>query len=76
MEYQNKHGKTVKVHPFGISVHPSTPWVAGSLDGIVYDHTEEIIIESLEVKCLLTCEKAPFTVACKYVSGLYLVLNN
>ena len=41
MEYQNKHGKTVKVHPFGVSVNLSTPWVAGSLDGIVYDHTEE-----------------------------------
>ena len=77
VDYQNKHGKTVEVYPCGLSVHPSTPWVAGSPDGIVYDSTEKNHNRGcLEVKCPLTCEKVPFSVACRAVSGFCLVLNN
>ena len=75
VEYQNKHGKAVKVYPCGLSVNPSTPWVAGSPDGIVFDPTEKNHGRGcLEVKCPLTCEKVPFTVACRDVSGFCLVL--
>ena len=77
VDYQNKHGKVVKVNSCGLSVHPSTPWVAGSPDGIVFDPTEERHNRGcLEVKCPQTCEKVPLTVACRDVSGFCLALNN
>ena len=77
VDYQNKHGKTVEVYPCGLSVHPSTPWVAGSPDGIFYNSTEKNHNRGcLEVKCPLTCEKVPFSVACRAVSGFCLVLSN
>ena len=41
VEHQSKHGKTVKVYPCHLSVHPSTPWVAGSADEIIYDSTKK-----------------------------------
>ena len=69
VDYQNKHGKVVKVNSCGLSVHPSTPWVAGSPDGIVFDPTEEHYNKGcLEVKCPQTCEKVPITVACRVLS--------
>ena len=77
VDYQNKHGKAVKVNSCGLSVHPSTPWLAGSPDGIVFDPTEKCHNRGcLEVKCPQTCEKVPLTVACKDFSGFCLVLNN
>ena len=77
VDYQNKHGKAVKVNKCGLSVHPSTPWLAGSPDGIVFDATEECNNRGcLEVKYPQTCEKVPLAVACKDVSGFCLVLNN
>ena len=77
MDYQNKHSKPVKVNLCGLSVHPSTPWLVISLDGIVFDPTEECNNKGhLEVKCSQTCEKVSLAIACKDFSGFCCVLNH
>ena len=36
VDYYSKMGKSVVVNSHGLSVHPSTPWLAASPDGIIY----------------------------------------
>ena len=77
VNYQNKRGMSIQVNSCGLSIDPSTPWLAASPDAIVVDPTQKHQKRGcLEVKCPLSCEKMLFVDGCKNISRFCLVLNN
>ncbi|XP_065899160.1 uncharacterized protein [Dysidea avara] len=77
VNYQNKRGIMIQVNSCGLSIDPSTPWLAASPDAIVVDPTQKHPKRGcLEVKCPLSCEKMLFAAACKNISGFCLVQKN
>ena len=60
LNYHKARGVMVNVHPCGLYVDVSIPWLAASPDGVVLDPTQYADKERgcLEVKCPILCEKS------------------